>query len=421
MDSFILNNVKFHNKSGKFHLYIKNGRINKISKNNIIYPNLIQYECNGFYLFPGIFDVYCKIGNPGETFFSFFSNQMLSASAGGITDLLCHPNTEPSIDEPFIVHTLLANAEQFKGPKVYPVGALTKKLKSEKISEMSLLSRAGCLCFSNADVPISNYDVLFNSLKYAKSLNLFVIIHPSDFDFSNGRFINEGKKSLRLGLLGNDYLSETIPLSIIIQMVEKLNIKIHFTKISSAKGIKILNSAKKKGLPITYDVSINNLLLNDTVIEDFDTNTNLIPPIRSKNDQNAIINDLIQYIDIICTDNNTISDEFKILPFVESSPGASSFEVFFSLLFDFFKTNELNIDSLIDKVSNNPRKIFNFDIVEIKEKKMANFFLFDPDYQWDFSINNVESIAVNSPFKQKKIKGKIFFTISNGKITFNKL
>ena len=421
MDSFVLNNVKFYNKSGKFHLYIKNGKINEISKSSIIYPNLINYECNGSLIFPGIFDVFCKTGNPGETFFSFFSNQMLSASAGGITDLLCHPNTEPFIDEPFIVHTLIANAEQFKGPKVYPVGALTKKLKSEKISEMSLLSRAGCLCFSNADVPISNYDVLFNSLKYAKSLNLFVIIHPSDFDFSNGRFINEGKKSLRLGLLGNDYLSETIPLSIIIQMVEKLNIKIHFTKISSAKGIKILNSAKKKGLPITYDVSINNLLLNDTVIEDFDTNTNLIPPIRSKNDQNAIINDLIQYIDIICTDNNTISDEFKILPFVESSPGASSFEVFFSLLFDFFKTNELNIDSLIDKVSNNPRKIFNFDIVEIKEKKMANFFLFDPDYQWDFSINNVESIAVNSPFKQKKIKGKIFFTISNGKITFNKL
>ena len=335
--------------------------------------------------------------------------------------MLCHPNTEPFVDEPFIVHTLIANAEQFKGPKVYPVGALTKKLKSEKISEMSLLSRAGCLCFSNADVPISKYNVLFNSLKYAKSLNLFVIIHPSDFDFSNGRFINEGKKSLRLGLLGNDYLSETIPLSIIIQMVEKLNIKIHFTKISSAKGINILNSAKKRGLPITYDVSINNLLLNDTVIEDFDTNTNLIPPIRSKNDQNAIINDLIQYVDIICTDNNTISDEFKILPFVESAPGASSFEVFFSLLFDFFKTNELNIDSLIDKVSNNPRKIFNLDIVGIKEKKIANFFLFDPDHQWDFSINNVESIAVNSPFKQKKIKGKIFFTISNGKITFNKL
>ena len=207
---------------------------------------------------------------------------MLSASAGGITDVLCHPNTDPYIDEPFVVHTLIANAEHFKGPKVYPVGALTKKLKFEKISEMSLLSRAGCLCFGNADEPISNYDVLFNALKYAKSLNLFVIIHPCDFDFSKGRFINEGKKSLRLGLLGNDYLSETIPLSIIIQMIEKLNIKIHFTKISSAKGINILNSAKDKGLPITYDVSINNLLLNDTLIEDFDTNTNLIPPIRSK-------------------------------------------------------------------------------------------------------------------------------------------
>ena len=193
MDSFILNNVKLYNKSSKYNLYIKNGRINKISKSSIIYPNLVQYECNGFLLFPGIFDVYCKIGNPGETFFSFFSNQMLSASAGGITDLLCHPNTEPTVDEPFIVHTLIANAEQFKGPKVYPVGALTKKLKSEKISEMSLLSRAGCLCFSNADVPISNYDVLFNSLKYAKSLNLSVIIHPSDFDFSNGRFIKRQK------------------------------------------------------------------------------------------------------------------------------------------------------------------------------------------------------------------------------------
>ena len=371
-------------------------------------------------MFPGIFDVYCKIGNPGETFFSFFSNQMLSASAGGITDVLCHPNTEPYIDEPFVVHTLIANAEHFKGPKLYPVGALTKKLKFEKISEMSLLSRAGCLCFGNADEPISNYDVLFNALKYAKSLNLFVIIHPCDFDFSKGRFINEGTKSLRLGLLGNDYLSETIPLSIIIQMIEKLNIKIHFTKISSAKGINILNSAKDRGLPITYDVSINNLLLNDTLIEDFDTNTNLIPPIRSKSDQNAIINDLIQYVDVICSDNNTISDEFKVLPFVESTPGASSFEVFFSLLFDFFKTNKLNIDSLIDKVSNNPRKIFNLDIAEIKENKIANFFYLI-DHQWDFSINNVESIAVNSPFKHKKIKGKIVFTISNGKITFNKL
>ena len=204
-------------------------------------------------------------------------------------------------------------------------------------------------------------------------------------------------------------------------MIEKLNIKIHFTKISSAKGIKILNSAKDRGLPITYDVSINNLLLNDTLIEDFDTNTNLIPPIRSKNDQNAIVNDLIKCVDIICTDNNTISDEFKVLPFVESTPGASSFEVFFSLLFDFFKTNKLKIDSLIDKISHNPRKIFNLDNVEIAEKRIANFFLFDPDLEWNFTINNVESIAVNSPFKKEKIRGKIVFTISNGKITFNKL
>ena len=269
MDSFILNNVKFHKKSGKYQIYIKNGSIEKISKSSIVYPNLNQFECNGLFIFPGIFDVFGKVGNPGETSSSFFSNQMLSASAGGFTDILCHSNTNPFIDEPYIVHTLIANARKFKGPKVYPVGALTKKLKSEKISEMSLLRRAGCLCFGNADLPISNYDVLFNALKYAKSLNLIVIIHPCDFDFSNGRFINEGTKSLRLGLLGNDYLSETIPLSIIIQMVEKLNIKIHFTKISSEKGINILNSAKNKGLNITYDVSINNLMLNDTVIEDF--------------------------------------------------------------------------------------------------------------------------------------------------------
>ena len=421
MDSFILNNVKIYNKSGKFNIYIKNGYIDNISKNSINYPKLNQFECNGLLLFPGIFDVYGKIGNPGETFFSFFSNQMSSASAGGFTDILCHPNTEPFIDEPFVVHTLIANARQFKGPKVYPVGALTKKLKSEKISEMSLLSKAGCLCFSNADEPIINYDVLFNALKYAKSLNLFVIIHPSDFDFSKGRFINEGIKSLRLGLLGNDYLSETIPLSIIIQMIEKLNIRIHFTKISSAKGIYILNSAKKIGLPVTYDVSINNLLLNDTVIEDFDTNANLIPPVRSNSDQMAIINELIQYVDVICSDNNAISDEFKVLPFVESIPGATSFEVFFSLLYDFFKTNKLNIDSLIDKIAHNPRKIFNLDKAEIIESRIANFFLFDPDHQWNYVINNVESIAVNSPFKQKKIKGKVKFTMSNGKITYNKL
>ena len=421
MDSFVLNNVKLHNKLGKYHIYVKNGRIDKISKKSIFYSSLNQFECEGLVMFPGIFDVYGKIGNPGETFFSFFSNQMSSASAGGITDVLCHPNTEPYIDEPFVVHTLIANAEHFKGPKLYPVGALTKKLKSEKISEMSLLSRAGCLCLGNADEPISNYDVLFNALKYAKSLNLFVIIHPCDFDFSKGRFINEGKKSLRLGLLGNDYLSETIPLSIIIQMIEKLNIKIHFTKISSAKGIKILNSAKDKGLPITYDVSINNLLLNDTLIEDFDTNTNLIPPIRSKSDQMAIINELIEYVDVICSDNKTISDEFKVLPFVESTPGATSFEIFFPLLFDFFQTNKLSINSLIDKIANNPRKIFNLDKAEIIENKIANFFLFEIDNHWIFSINNIESIADNSPFKQKKIKGKIKFTISNGSITFNKL
>ena len=196
---------------------------------------------------------------------------------------------------------------------------------------------------------------------------------------------------------------------------------IHFTKISSAKGIKILNAAKNKGLPVTYDVSINNLLLNDSVIEDFDTNTNLIPPIRSKNDQNVIINDLIQYVDVICSDNNTIDDEFKVLPFVESTPGATSFEIFFPLLFDFFQKNKLNIDSLIDKVAHNPRKIFNLNKVDLVEKKIANFFLFDPDHHWKFSINNIESTAANSPFKQKKIKGKIVFTVANGKVTFNKI
>ena len=130
---------------------------------------------------------------------------------------------------------------------------------------------------------------------------------------------------------------------------------------------------------------------------------------------------MIEYVDVICSDNNTINDEFKILPFVESTPGATSFEVFFSLLFDFFQINKLNIDSLIDKVAKNPRKIFNIPYPEILENRIANFFIFNPDQQWNFSINKVKSIAVNSPFKQKKIKGKVMFTISKGRITYNEL
>ena len=144
-------------------------------------------------------------------------------------------------------------------------------------------------------------------------------------------------------------------------MIEKLNIKIHFTKISSAKGINILNSAKNKGLPVTYDVSINNLLLNDTIIEDFDTNSNLIPPIRSKSDQNAIINELIEYVDVICSDNNTINDEFKYFHLLSQHLEQLVLRFSFRCFLIFCKTNKLNIDSLIDKISNNPRKIFNID------------------------------------------------------------
>ena len=145
MDSFILNNVSFHNKSGEFHIYVKNGNIEKISKNSFVYPNINKFECNGLFIFQEYLMSLAKLVILVKLF-SFFSNQMESASAGGFTDILCHPNTESFIDEPFVVHTLIANAKQFNGPQVYPVGALTKKLKSEKISEMSLLSTAGCIC-----------------------------------------------------------------------------------------------------------------------------------------------------------------------------------------------------------------------------------------------------------------------------------
>ncbi|MEZ0309365.1 MAG: dihydroorotase, partial [Ramlibacter sp.] len=290
------------------------GRVVSIGKIASSFTPSKVIDATGCIVAPGLVDLAARLREPGYEHEGMLESEMAAAVAGGVTSLVCPPDTDPVLDEPGLVEMLKFRAEKLHQARVFPLGALTRKLEGEILTEMVELTEAGCVGFSQAEVPLANTQVMQRAMQYAATYGYTVWLRPQEMYLGTG-VVASGPLATRLGLAGVPVAAETIALHTILELVKATGARVHLCRISSAAGVELVRHAKSQGLPVTCDVSINSLHLIDVDIGYFDSRMRLNPPLRQQRDRDALREGLADgTIDALVSDHTPVDEDAKTLP-----------------------------------------------------------------------------------------------------------
>lgn len=372
---------------------------------------------------PGLIDLSARLREPGYEYRATLESEMLAAVAGGVTSLVCPPDTEPVLDEPGLVKMLKFRAHNLHQAHVYPLGALTLGLRGQVLTEMTELTEAGCIGFSQAEVPIADTEVLLRAMQYANTFSYTVWLHPQDAWIGRNGVAAMGAMATRMGLAEISEAVETIALQTIFELVRMTRARVHLCKLSSGAGIALVAKAKQEGLNISCDVAVNHLHLTDADLGYFDPHMRLIPPLRSQRDRQAIAQGLIDgTINAICSDHTPVDEDEKLLPFAEAAPGATGLELLLPLTLKWAREHQQSYSQALASLTSGPAAILN--LLEKKQAgqlsigSVADICIFSPDLEWRVTSENLYSQGKNTPFIGYPQQGKVIMTLVEGGIAY---
>ncbi len=370
-------------------------------------------------LTPGLIDCYARLREPGFEKAATISSETLAAAKNGITTLFCSPDTDPIIDEPGTVELIKRRASAAIGVKVLPIGAVTSGLQGEQLSEMQILFDSGCIAFSNGDNPISDNQVLRRVMEYSAGFNLNLIIAPQD-PWLSGGVAHEGSVSIRLGLPGIPSAAETVALSQLIELCYQTGARVHFSRLSSQRGVNLVSQAKKDNIAVTADVGIDHLFLTEMDTSDFNSMCHTSPPFRSYADREALREGLAAgVLDAICSNHAPHESDAKLTPFAESKPGLSSLDSFTGLLIKLAKEMDIALPVLLERVTAGPARCFGLPQGRLEVGAPADICLINTEKDWEFSIDTMLSAGRNSPYQGWDFEGQVELTVVNGKTIYS--
>ena len=400
-------------------ILIVDGKISELNKNLDPKKATQIIDASKKIVMPGIIDLQLNLREPGNQYKSTLESEMKAANAGGITGMVCPPDTTPILDEPGLVKMLKNKSEALKLGNVYPLGALTQELNGKLLTEINDLYESGCIGFSQAEKPIQDTEVLYRSFQYLSTFNLKAFLRAEDAYLSEKGIINAGEISTRLGLKGIQSISETTAINKILEIAGLTKTKVHLNKISTAEGLNLIKIAKKNGVNVTCDVSIHQIFLTDNDIGFFNTNCFLKPPLRKESDRVKIIESIIDgTIDAICSDHSPVNEDNKLKPFAESEYGASSAELLMPLIFKLSDEYKIDLSLLVNKITYQPSNILEINKGNLSINSEADICIFDPEHPWEINSKTLISEGKNTPFLNQNFTGKVSSTFFNGNIVF---
>ena len=401
-------------------LFVADGRIVAIGEAPEDFYVEQVIDATGLVVAPGLVDLSARLREPGFEYKATLESEMEAAVAGGVTSLACPPDTDPPLDEPGLVEMLKHRARQLNQANVYPIGALTQQLQGKKLTEMAELHDAGCVAFSQADIPFENNLALMRSLQYAATFDFPVWLRPRDHGLVAGGVAHDGEIATRLGLPGIPVIAETVALSTMLLLVKSTGARVHFCRISSTSGLDMIRTAKQQGLPVSCDVAINNIHLTDMDIGFFDAHYHLIPPLRSQRDREAIRAALLDgTIDAICSDHTPVDDDGKLLPFAESEPGATGLELLLPLTLKWAEEAGLSLPQALQKITCDSARVLGINAGKLAIGAPADLCLFDPEAEWRVEPKQLKSQGKNTPFAGSQMRGKVRHTLVNGQPVYH--
>lgn len=404
-------NKTLHRK--KRDIFIAGGSIEKIGVKIEVPKNTTIISKKNLHVSVGWFDTGVCFGEPGFEERETISNGLKVTAKSGFTDVLLNPNTKPLPDTSSDIVFLKERSKGFAS-NLHPIGSLTVSSRGAALAELHDMKTAGAVAFYDFKSPIVNPNLLKIALLYVQNFDGLVCSFPQDVHIQANGNVNEGPISTKLGLKGFPALSEELQITRDLFILEYTGGKLHIPTLSTAKSVKLIADAKKKGLDVTCSVPIHNLLLTDDILQEFDTHTKVMPPLRQKSDQKALIKGLKEgVIDFVTTDHTPIDIEQKRVEFDNAEYGTLGLESAFGNLNQFFSTDETI--ALLTK----GRERFGLETPEIKEENKACLTLFNPDTEWRLTKENLQSTSKNSLFLSSKLRGYVYGIINNGLWHYN--
>ena len=386
-----------------------------------------RIDARGCWVLPGLVDLAARLSKPGREHAHLLESEMLAAAAGGITSLVCPPDTEPVLDEPGLVEMLRMRAERLNRARVLPLGALTRGLQGQALAEMLQLTEAGCVAFTQADAPLPNPQVLLRALQYAATFGYAVWLRPQDPWLGKG-VAASGPLAMRMGLAGIPATAETIALHMIFELLRGMGggARVHLCRLSSAAGVALLRQAKAEGLAVTADVSINSLLLTDMDIGYYDSRARLTPPLRQARDRDALQAALADgTLDALVSDHTPVEADAKARPFAEAEPGATGLELLLPLAAQWGQQRGgPGLLRALQTVTQAPAAALGSALGDLQgscgrlvEGGLADLCVFDPAARWQVTPEALRSQGKHTPFAAQELTGRVRYTLVGGQWT----
>ncbi|MFL9610921.1 dihydroorotase [Methylobacillus sp. Pita2] len=400
-------------------LYVSNGKIAGIGDMPADFKADQVIDADGLIVCPGLVDVSVRLREPGNEYKASLKSELHAAVAGGVTSVACPPDTDPVLDESGLVEMLKHRAKQLHLSNVYPLGALTRQLAGKQLTEMSELTEAGCVGFSQADEPIVDTLVLWRALQYAATFGFTVWLRPQEPYLAQGGVAHDGEVAARLGLKTIPVAAETLALATILHIVRETGAKVHLCRLSSAEGVAMVREAKQQGLQISCDVSVNHLHLTEHDIGFFDANCHLRPPLRSQRDRDALRQGLADgTIDLACSDHAPVDEDAKLVPFGEAEAGATGLELLLPLTLKWAEEQKVALVDALARITSAPATSLGISQGHLELGAQADICIFDPQQYWNVKAANLLSQGKNTPFNGLELAGKVRYTLVNGEIAY---
>ncbi|WP_259780031.1 dihydroorotase [Aestuariispira ectoiniformans] len=403
-------------------LLIENGRIADFGPHLFKggAPSVSQVvDCKGMCLAPGLIDMRVQLREPGEEHKETFDSASEAASAGGITTMVCLPNTNPIIDDESGVQYVARRARDLKRTKIYCYGAITQNMEGSELTEMGLLSEAGALAFTDGQKAVASSKVMKRALSYSKAFDLLMVQHPEDPGLSDGGAMNQGELASRLGLSGIPPQAEVMMIERDLRLVEMTGARYHVAHVSTRLAVEAIRKAKAQGLPVTCDTAPHYFALNETSVGEYRTFAKVSPPLRDETDRRAIVEGLADgTIDAIASDHAPHDEDSKRLPFAQAAAGVIGLETLLPITLELYHNGHMSLLDALKKVTQGPADLLRLPSGRLKRGAPADLFIFDTDKPRTLREENFRSKSKNSPFDGRPVQGEVLATIVDGRLLF---